>query len=137
MPDEAWIGATPQRCAKAASERIRWALSPAATSSRAAVWVPTPCKAEQTRRRRFDEASEFAVEAGAVGVDVEHAATKGLHGQLGGIHHWIAGRVGTQCRGCLGQGVDGDATEPFPQVIRSTEAEMTELVEALGARLAP
>ena len=44
-------------------------------------------QAEQTRRRRFDEASEFAVEAGAVGVDVEHAVTKGLHGQLGGIHH--------------------------------------------------
>ena len=42
LPDPAGIGATPQRCAQAASERIRLALSPAATNKIAAVSTPTP-----------------------------------------------------------------------------------------------
>jgi hypothetical protein len=40
--DPAGIGATPQRCAHAASEWMRVALSPAATSKMAAVSAPTP-----------------------------------------------------------------------------------------------
>jgi hypothetical protein len=36
------MGATPHRCANAASVAIRSGLSPAATSRRAAVWTPTP-----------------------------------------------------------------------------------------------
>ena len=42
QPEEASIGATPQRWAKAASLRRRPGLSPAETSSALAVSVPTP-----------------------------------------------------------------------------------------------
>jgi len=42
LPDPAGMGATPQRCAQAASERRRAALSPAATKRIAAVSAPTP-----------------------------------------------------------------------------------------------
>jgi len=36
-----WIGAVPHRCAKEASERSRWGLSPAVTSSCPAGSIPT------------------------------------------------------------------------------------------------
>jgi len=39
------MGAVPHRCAKAASERSRWGLSPAVTSSWPAVSTPTPGRA--------------------------------------------------------------------------------------------
>ena len=42
LPEDAGIGATPHKCANAASLRSRSGLSPAATSSTAAVSVPTP-----------------------------------------------------------------------------------------------
>jgi hypothetical protein len=42
FPDDAGIGATPHRCAQAASERSRPGWSPAAMSSSAAVQGPTP-----------------------------------------------------------------------------------------------
>ncbi len=42
LPEEASMGATPQRWAQAASERIRPGLSPAVTRSVAAVSTPTP-----------------------------------------------------------------------------------------------
>jgi hypothetical protein len=42
LPEDAGMGATPQRCAQAASERWRSGLSPAATRSVAAVPEPTP-----------------------------------------------------------------------------------------------
>ena len=45
LPEEAGIGATPQRRAKAASLRSRRGLSPAATGKVAAVSVPTPLTA--------------------------------------------------------------------------------------------
>src|SRR5215203_5321821 len=89
LPEEAWIGATPHRSAKAASEVIRSALSPAATSSNAAVCVPTPWRATRL-----------------------------------GVHHAVTGRVGTQPDGGRRKGGDGDATEPFSQLIGSAEAEM-------------
>src|SRR6185437_14795434 len=44
FPDDAGIGATPHRCAQAASLRSRSGWSPAATSSSAAVSGPTPCR---------------------------------------------------------------------------------------------
>ena len=44
--------------------------------------------------------------------------------------------LGRSAGGGLGEGGDGDATEPFPQVIGPAEAEMAELVEALGAAVA-
>src|ERR687897_647925 len=43
LPDDAWMGATPHRCAHAASERNLPGLSPAATNKVAAVSTPTPC----------------------------------------------------------------------------------------------
>ena len=92
---------------------------------------------EQARRGRADEVGELVVEAGAVGVDVEHPAAEGLHGQLGGVHDGVAVGVRAQRGGGLGEGADGDATEPFPQLIGGAEAEMAELVEALDAGVAP
>jgi hypothetical protein len=44
-PEEAGMGAVPHRWAKAASERNRWGLSPAVTSSWPAVSIPTPGRA--------------------------------------------------------------------------------------------
>ena len=77
------------------------------------------------------------MEAGAVGVDVDNAATEGLYRQLRGIHHGVAVWVRAQCRGGLGETGDGDATEPFPQLIGGAEAEMAELVETLRPRVTP
>ena len=62
---------------------------------------------EQARGGRFDEVGELTVKAGAVGVDVEDAATEGLHRQLGGIQHWVAVAVRAQRRGGLGETGDG------------------------------
>src|SRR5680860_1238051 len=42
LPDDAGIGQTPHSLAKAASERIRLLLSPAATSNSAAISGPIP-----------------------------------------------------------------------------------------------
>ena len=42
LPEEAGMGATPHRCAQAASDLIRCGLSPAATTTMAAVSGPTP-----------------------------------------------------------------------------------------------
>jgi hypothetical protein len=42
LPEEAGMGATPHRCAQAASERVLPGLSPAVTSKVAAVPTPTP-----------------------------------------------------------------------------------------------
>jgi hypothetical protein len=44
-PEDAGIGAVPHRWAKEASERSRWGLSPAVTSSWPAVSTPTPGRA--------------------------------------------------------------------------------------------
>src|SRR5215218_4981981 len=44
-PEDAGMGAVPHRCAKAASERSRWGLSPAVTSSWPAVSTPIPGRA--------------------------------------------------------------------------------------------
>ena len=80
-----------------------------------------------------DEAGELVVEAGAVGVDVERRGGRGCcMASLVAYMHGVTGRVRAQRGGGLGEGGDGDATEPFPQVIGGGEAEMAELVEALG-----
>jgi hypothetical protein len=92
---------------------------------------------DEARRRRCDQVGEFAVEAGAVGVDVDHPAAEGLHGELGGVGDRITGRVGAQGGGGLSEQPDGDVSEPFPQLIGGGEAEMAELVEARGAGVAP
>jgi hypothetical protein len=42
-------------------------------------------QSEQRRGSRFVQLGELAVEAGAVGVDVEYTAIDGLHRQLGGV----------------------------------------------------
>ena len=51
---------------------------------------PDTVEGEQRRGGRGDEGDELAMEAGAVGVDVEHTAAEGLHCQLGGIEHGVA-----------------------------------------------
>ncbi|MGH9185260.1 MAG: hypothetical protein ACRD0U_05530 [Acidimicrobiales bacterium] len=77
------------------------------------------------------------MEAGTVGVDVDDTASEGVHGQLGGVDDGVTDKVGTQRCGGLGETVDADATEPFPQVIGGAEAEMAELVETFGAGVTP
>ena len=77
------------------------------------------------------------VEALGVGVDVDDAAAEGVHGQLGGVHDGVTAAVGSQRRRGRERGLDGNATEPFPQLIGCGEAEMAELVEALDAHVAP
>ena len=76
------------------------------------------------------------MEAGAVGVDVEDAAAEGVHRQLGGVHDGVTVGFGRSAAAWRGEAVDGDATEPFPQLIGGAEAEMAELVETLDARVA-
>jgi len=49
---------------------------------------------QQARGGRCDEPVELAIQAGAVGVDVDDASSEGLHGQLGGIHHDVTVGVG-------------------------------------------
>ena len=88
---------------------------------------------DQAGRGRLDHDGELVVEAGAVGVDVEHPATEGLHGQFGGVDDRITAGVGAQRSGGLRQAPDGDVAEPFPQLIGGAEAEMADLVEALDA----
>ena len=76
------------------------------------------------------------MEAGTVAVDVDDAASEGVHRQLGGIQHRVAVAVWAQRRGVAGETGGGDASEAFPQVIGCAEAEMAELVEILGAAVA-
>ena len=90
----------------------------------------------EARCGRLHEGGELAVEAGVVGVDVDDAPAEGAHGQLGGIHDGVTGRIGTQRSGLSGEGVDGDTTEAFPQLIGCGEAEVADLVEALDAHVA-
>ena len=134
MPEEAWIGATPQRCAKAASEGSAGVVAGSDEQQGGREHTDT-MQVEQRRGGRFDQLGELATEAGAVGVDVEHTSTEGLHRQLRGVHDGITSRVGAQRRGGLGETGDGDATEPFAQLIGCAEAEMTELVETLDAHV--
>ena len=89
---------------------------------------------EQARCGRLDEVGELAVKAGAVGVDVQHAATEVSHRQLGGIHHRVAVRPFGRSAAASRRDDDGDTTEPFPQLIGGAEAEMAELVETLRPR---
>ena len=60
-------------------------------------------------------------ETGAVGVNVDDAASEGLHCQLGGIHHRVTVRVRAQRRGVTGEGDGGDTTEALPQLIRAAQ----------------
>jgi hypothetical protein len=92
-------------------------------------------QAQQARGGGLDQLSELIVEAGTVGVDVEDSAAAGGHGQLGGVHDGVAGGVRTQPGGRRGERSHRKTTEAFPQLIRTAEAEMTELVETPRAGL--
>ena len=98
--------------------------------------MPTPWQVEQARGGRLDEAGELVVEAGAVGVDVDARGARGSASPAWWRTRRGHRRVRAQRRGGLGEGADGDATEPFPQLIGGAEAEMAELVEALDAGVA-
>ena len=99
--------------------------------------MPTPGRSSRLGAVALTSVGELVVEAGAVGVDVEHTATEGVHRQLGRIHHGVTIRVRSQRRSVTGEGDDGDTTEAFPQLIGGAEAEMAELVETLRARVTP
>ena len=68
---------------------------------------------EEARRGGFDQGGELVIEAGAVGVDVEHPAAEGLHGELGGVHDRVTEGVGAERGGGLSERPDRHATEPF------------------------
>ena len=92
-------------------------------------------QAEQARGGGLHELSELIVEACTVGVDVEHSAAEGRHGQLRGVHDGVTSGVRTQPGGRRGERSHGETTEAFPQLIRAAEAEMTELVQTPRAGL--
>ena len=71
-------------------------------------------QAQQARGGGLDELSELIVEAGTVGVDVEHSAPEGVHGQLGGVHDAVAGGVRTEPGGGRGERSDGDVRGSVP-----------------------
>ena len=90
----------------------------------------------EARRGGRDESGELVAEAGTVGVDVDDAPAEGVHGQLGGIHDGVTVGVRAKRRGLASEGVDGDVTEPFPQLIGCTEAKVADLVETFDAHVA-
>jgi hypothetical protein len=61
-PEDAGMAAAPHRCAKAASPRSRWGLSPAVTSSCPAVSTPYPRQGHQGGRAQGDQRLELEVE---------------------------------------------------------------------------
>ena len=67
LPEEAGIGATPHSRANGASLRRRWGLSPAASSSAAAMSVPTPLEGQQPRGRRGDQPLQVPIQLGDLG----------------------------------------------------------------------
>ena len=69
LPEDAWIGDTPQRWAQAASERSRSGLSPAVMSREAAVSGPTPLRASRSGATGEEEGSDELVEAGDLDVE--------------------------------------------------------------------
>ena len=79
-------------------------------------------QAQQARRGGLEQLGELIVEAGTVGVDVEHPTPEGVHRQLRGERHCVAGGVRAQPGSGPGEHVDADTAEAFPQVIRPTRS---------------
>ena len=120
LPEEAWIGATPQRCAKAASVRSRSALSPAATSKMRGGVDADAVELEQARARSPRRASASSPSRrSVVGVEVDDAAAEGLHGQLGGVHDGVAvPGSGAAPAAVRARGVDGERHGSVPAAHR-------------------
>ena len=76
LPGVAGSGATPHRFAHAASERTRFALSPAATNKIAAVSIPTPSSSTRLGRGRTHQRVEVFIEACRRGLEVDDLATQ-------------------------------------------------------------
>jgi hypothetical protein len=70
-------GETPHRCAKAASERSRWGVSPAVTRSWPAVSIPTPASATRVGAAALTSAWELAVELVELALELLPAAGQG------------------------------------------------------------
>src|SRR6266545_6452114 len=118
LPDAAGIGATPHSCAKAASLRSRSGLSPAATSSTAAVWVPTPLTAtsagaamatsrsswvsraviswvSRSQRRAIDRSASLAASVGVAGLAAARRRAAVVTSSAGGRRRsWARSRSG-------------------------------------------
>ena len=136
LPDDAGSGATPQRCAKAASLVSRWGLSPAATSKIAAVWIPNAVDLEQGRRRPVDELLEQYVKARAVGFECQHTPAQRGDGEFGRVSDDVGLRVRTQCCRGASELVSMHATKAFSQVVGGGEAEVADLVQVLDPHVA-
>jgi hypothetical protein len=84
LPEEAGIGAAPHRWAKVASERSRWGLSPAVTSSWPGGVDPDPGQDDQARGSRGDQRPEVAVELVEFALELLPAPGQDPQGGLGG-----------------------------------------------------
>jgi hypothetical protein len=68
FPEEAWIGATPQRCAQAASERIRQGFVPGGHEKRRRGVNADAVDLEQLRGGLFDQLAKKKIQALSFGV---------------------------------------------------------------------
>lgn len=84
LPDEAGIGATPQRCANADSLRSRSGLSPVAASSPPATSAPTPLDGHELRRSLVGQSLDLTVERCDLGRELLVSGGEGLERQLAG-----------------------------------------------------
>jgi hypothetical protein len=125
-PDEAGMGAVPHRCAKAASERSRWGLSPAVTSSCPAVSIPTPGRRpEWARPRRPVLGVERRGGRARPGV-----VASGRPGPQGGLGRgcWTGQGPGPHRRAGANQGFGLAAEQGLAQLFRSAGGHAVELL---------
>ena len=98
LPDDAGKGATPQRCANAASLLSRCGLSPAATNRIAAVCDADAVDLEQARRGAAHERVEYSVETLSVGFERDDATSQRRDRELRRVHDGVAAGGGSQRR---------------------------------------
>ena len=135
LPDDAWMGATPHRCAHAASERNRWGCR----RPRPATW--RRCRP----RRRAPRASwarwrrrggEQRVDGGELVVEGQHPTSEDAHRRLGRGHHRVAAGPRPQPGRDTAEVVAADAAQSVSQLVGRGEAEVADLVERLDPRRA-
>ena len=131
FPDDALIGATPHRCAHAASERSRSGLSPAATISAAAPSTPTPCKAGRLGAALGDEGLEQLVDLFGLFVEGDHTPRQRADGELGGGSDDVVAGTGPHGRGLTRQHDRREPLEAFTQLIGAGEGQVADLAEGL------
>ena len=135
LPDDAGMGATPQRCANGASLVSRWGLSPAATSKIAAVWIPTPWTSSRWERRGA-RGVPAADRGGGCRPRAPRRDDPRWRRELGGVGDDVGLAVRTKRRGGPCDMVSVDTAEAFSQVIGCGEAEVADLVQILDPDVA-